>query len=100
MSLYYKVDQSIYNKLCGLAFRIADNKYMIERYGVKGSAVERAQNHKTIIMLFNELDAARVPFWVQNSAISFGDDWRRYKSECLYNWLRARGVDVSGVSCL
>ena len=100
MSLYYKMDQSIYNKLCGLAFRIADNKYMIERYGTENTKTEREQNHKTIYMLFDELDAARVPFWVQNYTIAFGNDWRRYKTEQLYYWLRARGVDVSGVSCI
>ena len=100
MSLYFKMDQSIYNKLCGLAFRIADNQYMIEKYGEKGSEVDRAQNHKTITLLFNELDAAGVPFWVQNYTIAFGNDWRRYKTEQLYYWLRARGVDVSGVSCI
>ena len=100
MSLYYKVDQSIYNKLCALAFRIADNKYMLERYGIKETEIERASNHKTICLIFEELDAAGVPFWVQNSTIAFGEDWRRYKSDCLYYWLRGRGVDVSGVSCL
>ena len=94
------MDQSIYNKLCGLAFRIADNQYMIERYGVKGSEIERAKNHKTIVMLFEELDAAGVPFWVQNNSIAFGENWRRYKTEHLYYWLRARGVDVSEVSCI
>ena len=98
--LHYELSQENYNKLCGLAFRIADNQYMIERYGEKGSEVERAQNHKTIIMLFGELDAAGVPFWVQNNSIAFGENWRRYKTEQLYYWLRARGVDVSGVSCI
>ena len=98
--LHYTLSQANYNKLCGLAFRIADNKYMIERYGTENTKIERAENHKTIIMLFNELDAAGVPFWVQNNSIAFGENWRRYKSEQLYYWLRARGVDVSGVSCI
>ena len=98
--LHYILNQSNYNKLCGLAFRIADNQYMIEKYGEKGSEVERAQNHKTITLLFNELDAAGVPLWVQNNSIAFGENWRRYKTEQLYYWLRARGVDVSGVSCI
>ena len=98
--LHYTLNQSNYNKLCGLAYRIADNKYMIERYGTENTKTEREKNHKTIYMLFDELDAARVPFWVQNTTISFANDWRRYKSECLYYWLKARGVDVSGVSCI
>ena len=98
--LHYTLSQANYNKLCGLAFRIADNKYMIERYGTENTKTEREQNHKTIYMLFDELDAARVPFWVQNYTIAFGNDWRRYKAEQLYYWLRARGVDVSGVSCI
>ena len=98
--LHYELSQENYNKLCGLAYRIADNKYMIERYGTESTKTEREKNHRTIYMLFDELDAARVPFWVQNTAIAFANDWRRYKSECLYYWLRARGVDVSGVSCI
>lgn len=98
--LHYELSQENYNKLCGLAFRIADNQYMIERYGIKETETERAQNHKTICMLFEELDAAGVPFWVQNNSIAFGENWRRYKTERLYYWLRARGVDVSGVSCI
>ena len=98
--LHYTLSQKNYNKLCGLAFRIADNNYMIERYGRENTEIERGENHKTICMLFNELDAAGVPFWVQNNSIAFGENWRRYKTEHLYNWLRARGVDVSGVSCI
>jgi hypothetical protein len=98
--LHYTLNQSNYNKLCGLAYRIADNKYMIERYGTENTKTERERNHKTIYMLFDELDAARVPFWVQNTTISFANDWRRYKSECLYYYLISRGVDCSRVSCL
>lgn len=98
--LHYELSQENYNKLCGLAFRIADNQYMIERYGTENTKIEREQNHKTICMLFEELDAAGVPFWVQNNSIAFGESWRRYKTERLYYWLRARGVDVSGVSCI
>lgn len=98
--LDYKLNQDNYNKLCGLAFRIADNKYMVERYGLKDTEAERAKNHKTIVMLFDELDAGGVPFWVQNYSIAFGENWRRYKTDHLYYWLRARGVDMAGVSCI
>lgn len=100
MALHYAVNQSVYNTLCGLAYRIADNAYMIERYGVDDSAVERAENHKTIVGLFEKLDSSGVPFWVQNDVIAFGENWRRYKTDCLARWLSGRGCDVSGVSCL
>lgn len=96
--LSYDCTQKIYNILCGLAYRIADNAYIIERYGVKGSAIERKENHATICGLFDELDACGVPFWVQNNAIAFGDDWRRYKTEFLKNWLVARGVNCDAVT--
>lgn len=98
--LYYELTQDVYNTLVALAYRIADNAYMIERYGIDDTEVEREQNHKTIIMIFNELDQAGVPFWVQNSAIAFGDDWRRYKVETLYSWLAGRGVDCKKVTCI
>lgn len=98
--LHYELTQTIYNKLLSLAYRIADNAYMIERYGLNDTEVERAQNHKTIVLTFNELDAAGVPFWVQNAALAFGQDWRRYKTDCLYYFLKSRGVDCSRVSCL
>ena len=71
--------QEIYNTLSGLAYRIADNQYMIERYGTEGSAIERAQNNLTILDLFDDLDKKSVPFWVQNTVICWAENWRRYK---------------------
>lgn len=97
--LYFILDQRKYNALSGLAYRIADNAYMIERYGADGSAIEREQNHATICGLFADLDAMRVPFWVQNSVIAFAEDWRRYKETSLASWLENRNIDCSFVSC-
>ncbi len=38
--LHYELSQENYNKLCGLAFRIADNQYMIERFGINETEIE------------------------------------------------------------
>ena len=71
--------QKIYNALSGLAYRIADNQYMIERYGRENCSVELAENKKTIGGLFSDLDSMQVPFWVQNTVICWAENWRRYK---------------------
>lgn len=77
--------QEIYNALSGLAYRIADNTYMIERYGRTDVETELKQNHVTICGLFDDLDALRVPYWVQNTVICWAEDWRRYKSGSLFD---------------
>lgn len=80
-----------YNALDGLAYRVADNSYMVERYR-DGAAVELAENDFTIRSLFHDLDRLAVPMWVQNAALAFGRDWRRYKSSSLAAWLESRNI--------
>lgn len=86
--LSFEINQKTYNTLCGLAYRIADNAYMIERYGMAETETERAENHKTITSLFDDLDKMQVPFWVQNAVICFSEDWSRYKENNLATWLK------------
>lgn len=78
--LCFDCTQAQYNALSGLAFRIADNSYMIERYGRPAVSNELKENHNTIIGLFSDLDRLGVPFWVQNTVICWAEDWRRFKS--------------------
>ena len=87
--LHFEIDQKTYNKLLGLAYRIADNNYMLERFGRKESEIERAENHKSIMLFFEELDLAKVPFWLQNTVIQFAENWRRYKTENLAKYLES-----------
>lgn len=90
--MQYRYNREVYNALDGIAYRAADNNYMIERYGADGAAVEIAENDKTVSGLFDYLDALNVPYWVQNAALAFGRDWRRYKSGSLSAWLADRGI--------
>lgn len=96
----YKVTQKQYNSLSGLAYRIADNAYMIERYGAKDTEIERAENHLTILDLFDELDNSGVPFWVQNAVMCWAENWRVLKTDYLVQFLTGRGVDCSAVSII
>ena len=96
--MQFKLNQSQYNTLSGLAYRIADNAYLIERYGAKETEIERAENHKTITDIFENLDLSGIPFWVQNAVICWAENWRQYKTNYLSDFLVSRGVDCSAVS--
>lgn len=99
--LHFKMNQEQYNTLCGLAYRIADNAYMIERYGRENCAIELKQNHDTIIGIFDSLDSLRVPFWVQNVIIVWAETWRNLKKTDIREAYKERyDVDFSGVSCI
>lgn len=74
MEFYANKKQS--GLLSGLAFWIANKSYIRERFG--DSEPELLNCHKTIIDLFDELDRAAVPFWVQNSVICWAENWRNY----------------------
>lgn len=91
-TLYFNANTEQKNALIGLAYRIADNAYMVERYGTEETKMERADNHKTIMLLFDQLDALRVPFWVQNSVICAAENWREYKSGAIISRLEKRNI--------
>ena len=52
----YKYSREVFNHLDGIAYRAADNSYMVERYGADGAAVELEENNKTVSGLFDRLD--------------------------------------------
>lgn len=81
--LTFTCTQEIYNTLSGLAYRIADNAYMIERFGREDASIELGQNRKTICSLFEKLDSLSVPYWVQNTVLCWSEDWRQYKTGCI-----------------
>lgn len=72
----------------------ADLEYIKERYGAADPEAETSR--KSIEFSFSRLDALRVPFWAQNAALAFGEDWRRQQSSGLFEWINARpGYTVS-----
>ena len=84
-----------HEQLCeleGLAYRIADTAFLIERYGHDAARHGLEENHKTIKLIFERLDALHVPFWVQNAVMARAEDWRRYKSEYMNTSLKMRGI--------
>lgn len=86
----YTIEQG--NALEGLAYRIADNAYMIERYGRQEAATELQQNHNTICGLFADLDRLQVPFWVQNTVIFWAENWRAYKEQYFSSAMKQKNI--------
>ena len=76
----------------GLAYWIADNAYIIERYGINEPELENVR--KTISMIFDKLDALYVPFWVQNTVICFAENWRNYKEKYLSSFLKTKNIYI------
>lgn len=76
----------------GLAYWIADNRYMREKCGDHEPELKIVDN--TIHAIFNELDALDVPFWVQNTVIGRAENWRRYHATGITADLRSRGIAV------
>ena len=90
--MIFKYNREQYNALAGLAYRIADNTYMKERYERDEITHEIKSNRKTITMLFDELDKMCVPYWVQNTVICFAEDWRRYKRDGMKEYLKNKNI--------
>ena len=89
-TLSFNVNQEQYNALAALAYRIADNQYMIERYTREEIQNELAENHKCIMDLFNKLDSLFVPYWLQNSVICFFENWRNYKQYSIADFFKSQ----------
>ena len=92
--LYFKVEnREQRNAIEGLAYWVADVNYIIERFGANDPEYKKADSN--VLYQFEVLDRLGVPFWVQNSVICFAENWRRYKSEYLEDWLlKNRNIDI------
>lgn len=92
MTLKFKATAKQKSLLQGLAYWIADNRYMREKYGDSDPELKIVDD--TIHALFNSLDRAEVPFWVQNSVIICAENWRRYHSIGIESDLKKRGITI------
>ena len=92
--LYFKVEnmEQCY-AIRGLAYHVADVNYIKEKYGANDPEYKKADSN--VLYQFEILDRLGVPFWVQNSVVCFAENWRRYKSEYLEDWLlKNRNIDM------
>ena len=82
------VDAAQLAELEGLASWQADLSYILERDGKETPETRRTRDNLEYCLV--QLDALRVPFWLQNAALAFGRDWRRTRQTGLVQWIKTR----------
>ena len=87
-NLEFTVDLQQQKELEYLARWHADLQYIRERFGNNDPECEVSR--KSIEFAFRQLDALAVPFWLQNAALAFSEDWRRYKSMTFWQYLAGK----------
>lgn len=94
--LTFKLNKEQLKALEGLAYWIADENYIIERYGIEDPEITKCRETITKC-IFPECDNLNIPFWVQNAVICFSENWRQYKSVYLVSFLKTRNIIIEGV---
>nr|DAF27540.1 MAG TPA: hypothetical protein [Caudoviricetes sp.] len=83
---------SQFRALEGLAYWIADEKHIKTEFGEDEPELQHTR--ETIKACFDELDKLKVPFWVQNTAIMFGQNLQRYKTEYIKEYMKTKNITV------
>lgn len=79
------------SSLEALAYWVADESYIRERFGTKDPEIEICK--RTISeCVFPECDRLKIPYWVQNCVICFAENWRAYQSFYLKNAMESKGI--------
>ena len=86
----YEATAMQFATLEALVYWTANKAYTAERYPDDTEELKRC--NEEIRDRLNYCDIEKIPFWVQNAALAFGGDWRRYKSEYFRNAMQKYGI--------
>lgn len=64
----------------------ADLEYIRERFGADDPEADTSR--KSIECGLDQCDALNIPYWLQNAALSFGENWREYLKCNLWDYIR------------
>lgn len=90
--LEYQLNMQQLDALNGLAFWLSELSWTRQKYGDNCNELPKIRS--TIDSCFDDLDKLNVPFWVQNSTIVWGEDWRRSNSEYFIDYLKTKNISV------
>lgn len=71
----------------------ADLAYITERWGKDDPETQVSRG--CIEFAFTVLDRLHVPFWLQNAALAYGEDWRNRQHESFEHYLRRKGYEIA-----
>lgn len=77
-----------------LAGWTANLSYAKERYPDRADGIDRCR--KSIEFSFTVLDKAEIPYWLQNAALEYGEDWRNRQRESFEHFLKRKGYGMNG----
>lgn len=89
--LSYTLEHNQMSALEGLAYWVANENYIRERFGNDEPEIKICTDTITKC-IFPECDQLKIPFWVQNTVICFAENWRRYKTEYLSSFLKTKNI--------
>lgn len=93
MKLEFYANKEQRNALEGLAYWVADENYIRERFGRDDAEIKIC--HDTICKcIFPECDRLGIPFWVQNSVVAIGENWRRYKENYFSSLCKEKNIYI------
>ena len=85
-NLRVELDRRAKNELDALVFWHSDLYYCKEKSPEDQNELSR--HDKTIKSIFNALDRLNVPFWLQNAALQYSENWRNgYYYSDFWEWL-------------
>ena len=89
--LKFTLNKKQFEALEGLAYWIANETYTRQRFPEDVHEIKKC--HDTICFcIFPELDSLGVPFWVQNSVVSFGYNLGAYRTTDILTYLKTRNI--------
>lgn len=77
--MIYQANKRQFGALEGLAHWCAEYYYTLERFGADDAEMPAIRNDMSFCM--DRCDALGVPYWAQNAALAWAENWRATKAE-------------------
>lgn len=90
-SINFRFNDAIMRELEYLSRWRADLAYIVERFG--GDDPEADVSRRSVRFAFDRLDKLGCPFWLQNAALAYGEDWRGRMQTDFPGWLEKHGYN-------
>lgn len=87
--MIYQANNRQFGALEGLAHWCAEYYYTLERFGADDAEMPAIRNDMSFCM--DRCDALGVPYWAQNAALAWAENWRATKAEYFDTAMAKRG---------